>query len=181
MRIDCFDGKEIEYLQEILDSGRLSGQSSGFQGRLEKAFAEAFGVKHAIADCKWLQARAIRECSGNSPCIFSCLYRGDERGISLDDFKQALFDTGENFNIGFTQVPAYKYKLFTQPMAYQNKGCQLHGCPYYRGSYEYRDGLSPTAEEILPRLVNINYMVDHAHAGHIAEALAGASAKAEGN
>ncbi len=46
MGIDRFDGKEIEYLQEVLASGRLSGGQ--YARRLEEAFAEAYGVKHAI-------------------------------------------------------------------------------------------------------------------------------------
>lgn len=49
MGIDRFDGKEIEYLKTVLDGRRLSGQQAGFLGKLEKAFAEAFGVKYAVA------------------------------------------------------------------------------------------------------------------------------------
>jgi len=137
-------------------------------------------LEAAVAECEWLQPRAIKEGCGNSPYIFSCLFRGDEKGIELEDFKQALFATGENFNIGFTQVPAYKYKLFTQPMAYQNKGCPLHNCPYYEGDYEYRDGLCPTAEAILPRLVNTTCMIPEDEAKRVAEALRRAIAQAEG-
>ncbi len=133
-----------------------------------------------VAGCKWLQPRAIKEGCGNSPYLFSFLFRGYEHGIELDAFKQALFDTGENFNVGFTQVPAYKYKLFTEPMAYQNKGCPIHRCPYYKGDYEYRDGLCPTAEAILPRLVNINCMVAEEDARRIADALGRAIAEVEG-
>lgn len=128
-------------------------------------------LEEAIADCEWLQPRAIKEGCGNSPYIFSCLFKGGEKGIDLEDFKKALFETGVNFNVGFTQVPAYKYKLFTQPMAYQNKGCPRHNCPYYEGSYEYRDGLCPTAERILPRLVNTNCMMAEEQAKHVADAL----------
>ena len=137
-------------------------------------------LDEAVADCEWLQARAVKEGCGNSPYLFSCLFRGDAKGIELDGFKQALFDTGESFNVGFTQVPAYKYKLFRQPMAYQNKGCPTHNCPYYEGDYEYKDGLCPTAEAILPRLVSINCMVAEDTAQRIADALRRAIAKVEG-
>jgi perosamine synthetase len=128
-------------------------------------------LSEAIGGCAWLQPRAIKPGCGNSPYIFSFLFRGERAGIELDAFKQALFETGENFNIGFTQVPAYKYKLFTQPMAYQNRGCPLHNCPYYQGDYEYRDGLCPNAEAILPRLVNVNCMIPEEDAKRIAGAL----------
>ena len=89
----------------------------------------------------------------------------------MDDFNQALFATGDIWNIGFTQVPAYKYKLFTHPLAYQNKGCPLHNCPYYEGRYEYRDGLCPTAEAILPRLVNTTCMICEENAKRVADGL----------
>ncbi len=49
MGVDRFDGIEIEYLQQVLDRGQLAGAGDGFQGKLEKAFTEAYGVKHAIA------------------------------------------------------------------------------------------------------------------------------------
>ena len=49
MGVDRFDGIEIEYLKEILSKGALSGRGDGYLGKLEKAFAEAYGVKHAVA------------------------------------------------------------------------------------------------------------------------------------
>jgi len=149
------------------------------EGYIEE-YRKSYGVlSDAIAGCEWLQPRAIKEGCGNSPYVFSFLFRGDAQGIRLDDFKQALFDTGENFNIGFTQVPAYKYKLFTQPMAYQNKGCPLHNCPYYKGNYEYKDGLCPTAEDVLPRLVSTSCMIGRNDAKRVADALRTATAKVQ--
>ncbi len=148
----------------------------GYIEEYQRAYAH---LSAAIEGCAWLQPRAIKPGCGNSPYIFSCLFRGEEHGIRLEAFKQALFDTGEAFNIGFTQVPAYKYKLFRQPMAYQNKGCPLRGCPYYQGQYEYRDGLCPNAEALLPRLVNIGCMVAEDEAKRLADALRTAIARAE--
>ena len=136
-------------------------------------------LQNAVEGCDWLQPRAIKPGCGNSPYIFSFLFRGEEQGIELDAFKQALFDTGDNWNVGFTQVPAYKYKLFREPLAYQNKGCPLHNCPYYEGDYEYRDGLCPTAEELLPRLVNVNCMVAEEDAKRTARGLRRAIEQAE--
>ncbi len=100
--------------------------------------------------------------------------------MDIEEFRAALFDTGESFNVGFTQVPAYKYRLFTHPMAYQNKGCPLKKCTYYRGDYVYHDGLCPTAEEIIPRLVSVSCMVAERDARRIADALRGAIARVEG-
>lgn len=148
----------------------------GYIEEYQKAYAH---LSAALEGCAWLQPRAIREGCGNSPYIFSFQYRGDEHGIDLDAFKQALFDTGDNWNIGFTQVPAYRYRLFRQPLAYQDKGCPLHNCPYYTGDYEYRDGLCPTAEAILPRLVNTNCMISEENAKRVAEGLCAAIEKTE--
>lgn len=150
------------------------------KGYIEEYQKSYCHLSAAIEGCEWLQPRAIKAGCGNSPYIFSFLFRGEKKGVQLDAFKQALFETGEGFNIGFTQVPAYKYKLFTQPMAYQNKGCPLHNCAYYKGSYKYRDGLCPTAEALLPRLVSVNCMVAEDAAKRLADKLRGAIRKAEG-
>jgi len=140
----------------------------GYIEEYQKAYVH---LSAALEGRDWLQPRAIKEGCGNSPYIFSFLYRGDEHGIDLDAFKQALFDSGDLWNIGFTQVPAYKYKLFTQPLAYQDKGCPTRGCPYYKGDYEYHDGLCPTAEAILPRLVNTSCMISEENAKGVADRL----------
>jgi len=141
------------------------------KGYLEEYHKSYGHLSAALEGCDWLQPRAIKEGCGNSPYIFSFLWRGDEQGIELPAFQQALFDTGDNWNTGFTQVPAYKYKLFTQPLAYQNKGCPTKNCPYYEGSYEYRDGLCPNAEALLPRLVNCNCMISEENGKRVAEGL----------
>lgn len=47
MRI--FGEKEIGYVREVLESGRLGWNREGMTGRFEKAFAEFVGAKHAIS------------------------------------------------------------------------------------------------------------------------------------
>ena len=153
------------------------GKVKGYIEEYQRSYA---ALSEAIADCGWIQPRVIKEGCGNSPYIFSFLFRGDEHGVSMEAFQAALFDTGVAFNVGFTQVPAYKYKLFTHPMAYQNKGCPTKNCVYYKGDYEYRDGLCPNAEAVLPRLVSVNCMVPECEAKEIGASLRGAIAAAEG-
>ena len=140
----------------------------GYIEEYQRSYAQ---LSAAIDGVKWLQPRVIGEGCGNSPYIFSFLWRGDEHGLDMMAFQQALFDTGHTWNIGFTQVPAYKYKLFSHPLAYQNKGCPTKNCPYYEGSYEYYDGLCPNAEALLPRLVNHNCMIAEETAKEVAEGL----------
>ena len=43
-----FNDREIKYVREVLDSGFASGSSGTMNSRLEKAFAEKFGLKYAI-------------------------------------------------------------------------------------------------------------------------------------
>ena len=43
-----FDGRELEYIKEVLDSGFASGTSGNMNTRLERAFAYRMGMKYAI-------------------------------------------------------------------------------------------------------------------------------------
>lgn len=50
MAVRSFDGNEMAYIGEVLSSGRLSSLTGGtFVPTLEKAFADALGVRHAVA------------------------------------------------------------------------------------------------------------------------------------
>jgi dTDP-4-amino-4,6-dideoxygalactose transaminase len=145
-----------------------------------EAYRKSYEVfSAALEGCAWLQPRLIRPGRGNSPYWFSFAFRGEEHGVSYDAFKRALFETGDPWMVGFTQVPAYQYKLFRVPLAYQNKGCPLHGCPYYQGAYEYKDGLCPVAEDLIPRLVTTSCMIPEEEAKPVAEGLRRAIAEAE--
>lgn len=155
------------------------GQLERVKGYIEEYKKSYEVLSAALEGCAWLQPRAIKPGRGNSPYWFSFLFRGERAGVDFEVFKRALFESGEGFMVGFTQVPAYKYKLFRQPMAYQNRGCPLKNCTYYQGNYEYRDGLCPVAEEILPRLVTTSCMIPEEEAKRVAEALRGAIEKAE--
>ncbi|MHB8997564.1 MAG: DegT/DnrJ/EryC1/StrS family aminotransferase [Armatimonadota bacterium] len=173
--VTCF-GESPPHLATVFRMTEMQAAIGLAQLEKVKGYIEEYNKAYvhlsaALDGCDWLQPRAIKDGCGNSPYIFSFLYRGDERDLDQMAFQQALFDTGDLWNIGFTQVPAYKYKLFTQPLAYQNKGCPKHNCPYYEGSYEYRDGLCPNAEALLPRLVNTNCMISEENARRVAEGL----------
>ncbi len=149
------------------------------QGYLEE-YRKSYQVfSAALEGCTWLRPRLVRPASGNSPYWFSFAFQGEEYGVGYDAFKRALFETGDAWMVGFTQAPAYKYRLFTAPLAYQNKGCPLRGCPYYQGSYEYRDGLCPVAEDLIPRLVTTSCMIAEDEAKQVAERLTEAVEQAE--
>ncbi len=44
-----FDGRELNYVKEVLESGFLCGSSGTMNQRFERAFAEKMGLKHAIS------------------------------------------------------------------------------------------------------------------------------------
>lgn len=55
--------------------------------------------------------------------------RWQEQGASYDACRRALLGRCEAWMVGFTPVPAYKYRQVTAPLAYQSKGCPLQGRP----------------------------------------------------
>jgi len=61
-------------------------------------------------------------------------------------------DLGIPLNFGFLQRPAYTFDIFKGSTAYHVSDCPVR-CPLYQGDYQYHDGLCPTAEELMPRLV----------------------------
>jgi len=110
-----------------------------------------------VADCGWLTPRAVIDGGLAAPYAWSCIFRGEKKGITSAVFKAALRAAGCPASIGFVQRPAYKYNFFVNPNAYGNKGCP-YNCPHYGRKVEWPDGLCPVAEDVLPRLVSVNNM-----------------------
>lgn len=111
----------------------------------------------AVSDCKWLDARKALPGSTVSPYIWSCIFRGERSGVDYGVFKAALRQVGNGFGTGFTQRPAYYYEIFRRPNAYGNKGCP-YNCHLYGGRVDWKPGLCPTAEDVIPRLVTTSNM-----------------------
>ncbi len=112
----------------------------------------------AIADCAWLQPRRALPDSVVAPYFWSCLFHGERQGIDYGVFKAALQQVGARFGTGFLQVPAYQYAIFRNPNAYGNKGCP-YNCHLYTGKVDWKPGLCPVAEDVIPRIVYTNNMV----------------------
>ena len=93
-----------------------------------------------------------------APYFWSCLFHGERAGIDYAVFKAALRQAGGGFGTGFLQVPAYMYAIFRNPNAYGNKGCP-YNCHLYTGKVDWKAGLCPVAEDVIPRLVHTNVMV----------------------
>jgi dTDP-4-amino-4,6-dideoxygalactose transaminase len=133
----------------------------------------------AVADCKWLAARRASPGSLVSPYIWSCIFRGEKHGVDFSIFKAALREVGGvDFGFGFTQRPGYMYNIFRNPNAYGNKGCP-YNCHLYKGKVDWKPGLCPTAEDVIPRLITTNNMKSVAECRRKARLLEKAVALAE--
>ncbi len=107
-----------------------------------------------LEDCEWIKMRYQAPYNEISAYHYAAAFYGDKHGIGYDDFKQAVRDVGCGVSFGFTQKPAYQYELFRVPLAYGSKGCPTK-CPWYEGDFEYKDGLCPNAEDLIPRLMTM--------------------------
>ena len=113
----------------------------------------------AIAGCDWLEPRkAIAGSTYLAPYFWSCLFHGERKNIQYNVFKAALRQAGAPYGTGFLQVPAYMYNIFRNPNAYGDKGCP-YNCHLYNGKVDWKTGLCPVAEDVIPRIVHTNNMV----------------------
>jgi len=115
-------------------------------------------LDEAISDCTWLDARTQLPDSVVSPYVWAGIFHGERKGIDAGVFAAALTQAGGAFGMGFTQRPAYLYAIFRNPNAYGNKGCP-YNCGHYKGKVDWKPGLCPVAEDVLPRVVTTNNMV----------------------
>jgi perosamine synthetase len=114
-------------------------------------------LDEAIAGCEWLDARTPLPDAVVAPYQWSCIFRGERAGIEYGAFKAAMRQAGGGYGFGFTQRPGYLYEMFRKPNAYGNKGCP-YNCHLYDGVVDWKPGLCPVAEDIIPRLVSTNNM-----------------------
>ena len=123
---------------------------------LGKRYTEALG------DCEWIIPQKIPQDTWSVYHIWAAIYRGEEAGVPKDRFMKVLRDHGGDYFLpsfmpyevfGLDPSPAYRYPVFSNPIAY-TKGCPTR-CPLYEGrANNYGPGLCPTAEHHVPRMVN---------------------------
>ena len=128
------------------------GQLQRMDGYIEEYSAGLQVMDAAISDCDWLLARFAPDAAVHSGYIWTCTWEGDKAGLEYDRFKQVVQEVGAPLRFGFTGSPAYTFDIFKVSTAYHHPNCPIR-CPYYEGDYEYKDGLCPTAEDLIPRLV----------------------------
>jgi perosamine synthetase len=106
----------------------------------------------AVQGCDWIALQRGPDEAVHTFHLWGATFRGDQRGISIEDFKRVLKEEGAPVSVGYTNMPAYKHPLIAQRLGY-GRGCPLD-CPFYAGvNNRYPDGLCPVAEDILPRMI----------------------------
>ncbi len=102
----------------------------------------------AISDCEWLKLQSAPDAISTYH-FWAATFEGEEFGISLSQFKEALKDAGLSIRVGYTQMPAYKHPVIKQRLAHS-----FH-CRNFEEEIDYPDGLCPVAERVIPRMVLI--------------------------
>jgi perosamine synthetase len=111
----------------------------------------------AIKGCSWLDPRTPAAGAVVSPYSWACIFRGERANINYGVFKAAMREAGDDYGFGFTQQPGYMYDMFRKPNAYANKGCP-YNCSHYDGKVDWKPGLCPVSEDVIPRLVSTGNM-----------------------
>ncbi len=129
----------------------------------------AYHYYKAIEGCEWIVPQNDPDAT-HTYHFWASTFRGDEYGISMEDFNKVLDEEECSLFIGYTGMPAYKHPLISQRMGY-GRGCPL-GCPLYEGDgNQYPDDLCPVAEDIFHRMLLVYTFSDREHHLRNAESL----------
>jgi dTDP-4-amino-4,6-dideoxygalactose transaminase len=99
----------------------------------------------AAAGCRWLKLQAAPHAVSTYH-FWAANFRGEEHGLTLDEFKQALEAAGSSLWIGYTQMPAYQHPVLRDRLAHA-----FH-CAANQPPIAY-PGCCPIAERAIPRMV----------------------------
>jgi perosamine synthetase len=125
------------------------------RGYVEGLIEVAHLYDAAVADCDWIDLQRGPADAVHTFHLWGATFRGDEKGVPLEDFKRVVQEEGAPVSVGYTNMPAYKHPLIAKRLGY-GKGCPLD-CPLYTGTgNRYPDGLCPNAEWVVPRMLLIH-------------------------
>lgn len=128
------------------------GQLSRVDGYIREYTQSLNTLNDAIRDCKWLRTRHVPKDAVQSGYIWVCAWEGDKHGLEYERFKRICQEISLPLRFGFIGAPAYTFDIFKGSTAYHTPDCPTR-CPFYKNDYRYKDGLCPTAEDLIPRLV----------------------------
>jgi len=124
---------------------------------VEQGIAAARFYSDAVKDIPWIRPQHTPSDRTNTYHLWAATFEGDKHGIKRDDFSRELdvVKIKGNFGLGYIQKPAYLHDVLKKPLAYKH-GCPIRP-PYYTGSNaNYKEGLCPVAEDVMPRLILIS-------------------------
>jgi dTDP-4-amino-4,6-dideoxygalactose transaminase len=121
------------------------------RGYVESAIANAQPYEEAIRGVEWIRPQRVPGDRKHSYHIWGAAFEGDRFGITRERFVAAIEAAGVNINVGYIQKAPYLYDTYTVPLAY-GRGCPMH-CPLQLREMNYRPGLCPVAEDLMPRLM----------------------------
>lgn len=128
------------------------GQLARVDGYIAEYTQSLHIMDEAIRDCKWLRNRTVPKEASQSGYIWVCAWEGDKHGIEYQRFQEVCKQLEVPLRFGFTGAPAYTFDIFKGSTAYHQPECPVR-CPFYQSDYRYQDGLCPTAEDLIPRLI----------------------------
>lgn len=100
----------------------------------------------AVAGCKWLKLQAAPNAVSTYH-FWAANFRGDDDGLTLDEFKTALERVDSALWVGYTEMPAYRHPVIKDRLAH------AFYCKENKPGIDYADGLCPIAEKAIPRMV----------------------------
>ena len=124
------------------------------RGYVESAVANASLYNQALEGVEWLRPQAVPPDRRHTYHLWAGTFEGDRYGISKEAFKAALAEAGVSMGVGYIQIAPYLYDTYTVPLTY-GRGCPM-ACPLQARRVEYKPGLCPTAEELMPRLLLVS-------------------------
>ena len=142
----------LNYRMNELTAALGLAQLSRVDGYVAEYTQSLHVFDEAIRDCAWLANRHVPEEAEQSGYIWTCTWEGDRRGLEYERFQQVVQELGLPLRCGFIGAPAYTFDFFRISTAYHHADCPIR-CPFYEGDYRYREGLCPTAEDLIPRLI----------------------------
>ena len=121
------------------------------RGYVEQCMTNGELFSAAVADCAWVVPQRVPPDHRHAYHLWAALFEGDRAGVDYAAFQQRCGELGVGVGFGYIGRPAYLHETLRRPLAY-GKGCPVR-CPHRSRDVEYREGLCPVAEEIMPRLM----------------------------
>ena len=135
--------------------------------------ANAKHFDEAVAGCKWIELQAAPDAESTYH-FWAASFRGEEHGLSLEEFSKALQASECGVGIGYTGMTSYQHPVIKDRLAHA-----FH-CGHVKEKVEYPEGLCFIAEHAIPRMLLAYTLQPEDNAKASAERLNQLIAKLEG-